>query len=146
MAATKTLFAIVIFLLVCHLTTFLCESRPQSDDGKKADVDGINVQDTDDEFVIKKPESTDQKYTDFLDELYKHDSEKQGTKSKRDVSDKIDIDESKAQFDIPKKPLATVNSADYDKFLGELYKHDELKRSERMIVFRYQQGVIEITS
>jgi hypothetical protein len=118
------------------LTTFCCEGRPQSADENKSDT--VNVQDTDDEFVIKKPDSVDPKYTDFLDELYKHDNEKQSAKSKRDVNEKINIEESQLEFDVPKKPLATVPSENYDKFLSELYRHDELKRNKRMIVFRYK--------
>ena len=127
-------FLQVILLLAYQLTIFaVCECRPSSTDKP----DTVNVQDTDDEFVIKKPQTVDAKYTDFLDELYRHDKTKTASKSKRDASDKIDIDESKLQFDVPQKPLESVKSEDYDKFLSELYRHDELKRSKRMIVFRY---------
>lgn len=99
--------------------------------------DKINVNDTDDEFVIKKPEIKDQAYDKFLDELYQHDEAKK-PKSKRNaenVEEKLTV-ESPQEFEIPVKP---VNPGDenYDKFLTHLYRHDELKRSRRMIVFRH---------
>lgn len=75
-------FAIILF--VCWLSTFYCDARPSDD--KQHHTNPIDVHDTDDEFVIKKPQSEDPKYTDFLDELYKHDNEKQPSKSKRDLS------------------------------------------------------------
>lgn len=104
--------------------------------------DKINVNDTDDEFVIKKPETKDQAYDQFLDELYQHDEAKK-PKPKRSVEkdeEKLSV-ESPQEFEIPVKP---VNPGDenYDKFLTHLYRHDELKRSRRMIVFRHVYKIL----
>jgi hypothetical protein len=106
------------------------------------------VDDTDDEFVIKKPDSTDPAYNAFLNELYKHDVNK--PKSKREAIDSEQIPEKLTvevpqQFDIPVKPSVNGNDdTGYGQFLNHLYRHDELKRdsdenhsrSRRMIIFR----------
>lgn len=110
-----------------------------------ASTDVINVEDTDDEFIIKKPQSTDQAYDKFLEELYRHDEgKKTAAKSKRDaeVEDesspgKLSV-EPPQEFEIPAKPPTHVDG-DYDQFLSHLYRNDEQKqtRSKRMIVFRH---------
>lgn len=111
--------------------------RPENAENTPSDK--INVNDTDDEFDIKKPQIKDQVYDKFLDELYQHDEAKK-PKSKRnadgkEVGEKLTV-ESPEEFEIPVKP---VNHEDenYDKFVTHLYRHDELKRSRRMIVFRH---------
>lgn len=98
----------------------------------------INVDDTDDEFIIKKPEIKDEAYDKFLDELYQHDESKK-PKSKRSaeekaVEEKLTV-ETPEEFEIPVKPVE--KDENYDKFITHLYRHDELKRSRRMIVFRH---------
>lgn len=110
--------------MLCCLAT-LSNCRPQNDK--------LDIHDTDDEFVIKKPDNVDTKYTDFLDELYKHDTAKQSatpSKSKRDLSgqdDKILFDDINS-FDDETQPL-----------IEKIVSHhsDEIKRSKRMILFRY---------
>lgn len=112
-------FPQVIFFLCCFVT--FCTCRPQNDK--------IDIKDTSDEFVINKPESTDPKYTDFLDELYKKDQAKQpAPKSKRDTRT---YDE-KFAYDY-------LNSFDDTAVMEEIVSHQyaELKRSKRMILFRY---------
>jgi hypothetical protein len=111
-------FSQVVCFLCCLVT--LCNCRPQNDK--------IDIHDTSDEFVITKPESTDPKYTDFLDELYKKDQEKQPAKSKRDTyaqDDKIIYD--------------YLNSFDDTPIVEEIVSHHhiEMKRGKRMILFRY---------
>lgn len=99
------------------MVTF-CNCRPQNDK--------IDIKDTSDEFVITKPESTDPKYTDFLDELYKGDQAKQPAKSKRDtyaLDDKILYDYLNSFDDTPVEIVS--------------HQHAELKRNKRMILFRY---------
>lgn len=103
---------------MCCLAT-LSNCRPQNDK--------LDIHDTDDEFEIKKPENTDTKYTDFLSELYKHDTAKQPTaKSKRDTSSQDD----KILFDdlMPDFMEKTVS-----------HQSDQFERSKRMILFRYFQ-------
>lgn len=121
-------------MLAVSLTTFCVNCHPAEDPSKAT----INVQDTDDEFIIMKPSNTnDPTYDKFLDELYRHDESKK-PKSKRSSeaeSDKITV-ESPEEFEIPVKPSANTDE-NYDQFLSHLYRHDELKRSRRMIVFRH---------
>lgn len=102
----------------------------------------INVEDTDDEFIIKKPVNTNHLTEEFIDELYKHDEAKK-PKEKRETKEAIDADaekltvESPKEFEIPVKPVLG-QSENYDQFINHLYRHDELKkRSRRMIVFRH---------
>lgn len=122
------------------MTIFHCDCRPQNDD--KSDTNKpLDVKDTEDEFVIKKPSDadlTDPKYSDFLDELYRNDKSKQSAKTKRDVSEKIAVENPKGELDIPNKPLSSVDPASYDRFISHLYANDKLKREKRspMIVFR----------
>lgn len=97
------------------------------------------MNDTDDEFIITKPEKKDEAYDKFLDELYQHDEAKK-PKSKRNaneenVGEKLTV-ESPEEFEIPVKPVEHEDE-NYDKFVTHLYRHDELKRSRRMIVFRH---------
>lgn len=121
------------------LTAFLADCRPETEQPPAT----IDVEETDDEFIIKKPTSTDQKYDDFIKELYRKDENKQGAKSKRNAPAEVPLTvESPNEYEIPSKPLNT--DGQYDDFLSELYRHDELKkrssrslkRSRRMIVFR----------
>lgn len=101
--------------------------------------DKINVPDSDDEFIITKPDIKDQaNYDKFLDELYQHDEAKK-PKTKRDAEEKVGEKltvELPEEFDVPVKPVAHEDEH-YDQFLTHLYRHDELKRSKRMIVFRH---------
>lgn len=119
--------------MLSWMTTF-CNCRPQNGDDK---TDLINVHDTEDEFVIKKPDSADPKYTDFLDELYRHDTAKKDSKSKRDISD--------ASKNIPEKVPIETNTFDIKAIttdenntnsLSHLYRNDNSKRNKRMIIFR----------
>jgi DNA polymerase sigma len=102
--------------------------------------DKINVEDTEDEFIIKKPEIKDEAYEKFVDELYHHDESKK-PKTKRSSDDgekageKLTVEQPK-EFEIPVKPVVHEDE-NYDKFITHLYRHDELKRSRRMIVFRH---------
>lgn len=114
------------------------ECRPEENPSTQK----INVEDTDDEFIIKKPASNDPTYNEFLDELYQHDKSKTPTSSKTkrfaeegNDNEKLSVDSPK-EFDIPAKPEANKDE-NYDLFLSHLYRHDELKRSRRMIVFRH---------
>jgi hypothetical protein len=121
-------------MVVLGLSAILVNCRPED-----PRTDTINVQDTDDEFIIKKPDTTDPAYNEFIDELYKHDENKK-PKSKRNVEDeeghvKLTV-ESPKEFEIPVKPESHTDE-NYDQFLSHLYRHDELKRSRRMIVFRH---------
>lgn len=104
----------------------------------------INVQDTDDEFIIKKPgqsESKDPAYTEFFDELHRKDDGKTPAKSKRSTDQGNDPEKLAVklpdEYEIPAKPTETGDE-NYDQFLTKLYSHDELKRSRRMIVFRHE--------
>jgi hypothetical protein len=94
-------------------------------------TDKLDVHDTDDEFVIKKPEHTDNKYTDFLDELYKHDTEKQSAtpKSKRDTNNPN-------SFDVY-SPHQQQQDPIMEQIVSHLIVDDELKRRKRSILFRY---------
>jgi hypothetical protein len=118
-------------VFICWLTTFSrCDDK----------VGTINVKDTDDEFTINKPNNSDPKYKEFLTELYRHDKAKeQKGNVKRDTSahEKVNIEDPKA-FDIPAKPAAKDEK--YGSFLSHLYRHDDLKRSKRMIVYRYNEA------
>jgi hypothetical protein len=104
----------------------------------------IDVEDTEDEFVIKKPENAGPVYDQFLEELYQHDQGKNTTKPKRSAdeeeknSEKLTV-EAPEEFDIPVKPALNVDD-NYDQFLTHLYRHDEEKRTrqKRMIVFRHE--------
>lgn len=113
---------------MCCLAT-LINCRPQNDK--------LDIQETDDEFVFKKPDNTDSKYTDFLDELYKHDTEKKSatsTKTKRDLGSQDD----KIFFDDPNLFDKNENThPTMEKIVSHLYQSDEFKRSKRMILFRY---------
>lgn len=115
-------------VLVCWMSTLYCESRP-ADEPKKHDP--IDVHDTDDEFEIKKPESTDQKYTEFIDELYKHDTNKKPSKTKRDLS-KV----SEASIHAELKSLDITEQLAYENILD----NDDVNRGRRMIIFRYFKG------
>lgn len=102
--------------------------------------DKINVDDTEDEFIIKKPEIKDEAYDKFIDELYQHDHSKKPI-SKRSAEENIGEKLTVAapeEFSIPVKPVA--HEENYDQFVTHLYRHDELKQSrrrKRMIVFRH---------
>lgn len=121
------------------LSIFCVDCRPQDPPAAL-----INVEDTDDEFEIKRPDAiTDAKdtttYNDFIKELYRHDADKT-TKAKRsaeanDGHGKLPVSPPE-EFEIPPKPVAYADQH-YDQFLTNLYRHDELKRSRRMIVFRH---------
>lgn len=117
------------------MTAFSVDCRPED-----SSADKLNVEDTDDEFIIKKPDSKAPAYDDFIKELYRHDEGK-ATKAKRSAED-VDGHEKLAvsspeEFDIPSKPAGHTDG-NYDQFLTHLYRHDELKRSRRMIVFRHE--------
>lgn len=112
------------------------DSRPED---PPSDKDLINVEDTDDEFIIKKPAKDSFAYDDFIKELYRHDADK-ATKAKRsaEAADGLGrLPVSPQEFEIPPKPSAYADQH-YDQFLTNLYRHDELKRSRRMIVFRHE--------
>lgn len=122
----------------------LCVDCRPGDTPQDASTDKINVEDTDDEFVIKKPDdANDPSYNQFISELYQHDQEKtsqQPPKAKRSadeetVPEKLTV-ESPKEFDIPVKPPVHQDE-NYDQFVTHLYRHDELKRSKRMIIFRH---------
>lgn len=97
----------------------------------------INVEDTEDEFIIKKPEIKDETYDKFIDELYQHDESKKKTRrsAEEKVGERLTV-ETPEEFEIPIKP-GNGEDENYDKFVTHLYRHDELKRSRRMIVFRH---------
>lgn len=96
----------------------------------------IDVEDTDDEFIIKKPASqNDPEYNKFLEELYRQDGGKQQTRSKRNSDDEhLPLPILPDEFDIPDKPKS--EDKNYESFVKELYRQDTLKRNKRMIVFR----------
>ena len=118
-------FSVKAILICCWCLATLSNCRPQNDK--------LDIHDTDDEFVIKKPDNTDPKYTDFLDELYKHDSAKQSASpiSKRDLSTQDD----KIMFDDPN--LFYDTQPIMEKTVSQHYQSNEFKRSKRMILFRY---------
>lgn len=94
----------------------------------------INVKDSEDEFIIKKPDSlSDPEYNKFLEELYRQDSGKHQKISKRS-SDQEHLPLNPDEFDIPDKPKN--EDKNYESFVKELYRQDTLKRNKRMIVFR----------
>lgn len=147
---TSTKLFIKVFVAALSLTTFCVNCRPETDTSTTNAT--INIEDTDDEFVIKKPSNKDDpKYVEFVDELYHHDeAKKQHPKTKRDSlptqvaeaaakndHEKLTV-ELPNEFDIPAKPSVSKDGQ-YDEFLTHLYRHDELKlkRSRRMIVFRH---------
>ena len=107
------------------MSTFYCDCRPADD---KKDTNPIGVKDTEDEFVITKPETVDAKYTDFIDELYKHDNEKKAGKSKRDLSNvsEASIHDESISFDLAVNEIIRDN--------------EDEKRGRRMLVFRYSYG------
>lgn len=120
--------------MILSLTAFSVNCRPENTPSDK-----IDVNDTDDEFIITKPEKKDEAYDKFLDELYQHDEAK-NPKSKRNaeeenVGEKLTV-KSPEEFEIPVKPVEHEDE-NYDKFVTHLYRHDELKRNKRMIVFRH---------
>lgn len=55
--------------------------------GRRVNVDIVDVEDTPDAFEIIKPVATNQKYTDFLSFLYRHDTAKdeQSNRYKRNI-------------------------------------------------------------
>lgn len=121
--------------MTLSLTTFCVLCRPTTSSSAP-----INVEDTDDEFIIKKPVSNDPAYEEFFDELHRHDDSKNASKSKRSAEEgngheKLTV-AAPEEFDIPVKPQDHGDD-NYDQFLTKLYRHDELKRSRRMIVFRH---------
>lgn len=130
--------------MALSLTVLCANGRP--DDSKPSDV--INVEDTDDEFIIKKPAgASDPSYDKFLEELYRHDEGKKTSTVAAIVKREADQEEaapekltveSPEEFDIPVKP-ALHQDENYDQFLSHLYRHDEQKneRTKRMIVFRH---------
>lgn len=78
--------------------------------------------------MITKPASTDTKYTDFLDELYKKDQAKQpAPKTRRDTRTQDD----KILYDF-------ANSYEDRAVVEEIvsHRHAEFERSKRMILFR----------
>lgn len=78
---------------------------------------------------------SDPEYNKFLEELYRQDSGKQQTKSKRNSDDAhLPLAILPEEFDIPEKPKSADKN--YDSFVKELYRQDTQKRSKRMIVFR----------
>lgn len=124
--------------MILSLLTFYVQCRPE----EPSKTDTINVEDTDDEFVIKKPVSNGPTYDKFLDELYRHDESKTPiSKAKRNAEEGNDHEklpvETPEEFNIPAKPDEHQDQ-NYDQFLSHLYRHDELKRSRRMIVFRHE--------
>lgn len=122
--------------MILSLATFTVFCRPE-----ESTIHSINVEDTDDEFIIHKPASNGPTYDKFLDELYRHDDSKTPiSKTKRNAEEgngheKLPV-ETPEEFNIPLKPEEHQDQ-NYDQFLNHLYRHDELKRSRRMIVFRH---------
>ena len=139
-------FLVVTLLIVGAISEVLSAPSGEAEapiEEKKQEK--IGVDDTPDEFEFHKPSETDQKYDEFLDELYAHD----GTKGKevarvaRDTSAVPKLEIEQTEFDIP-KPKDTDEK--YEDFLDHLYKHDTIKehssttvasRKKRMIVFRF---------
>lgn len=121
-------------VILCLTTYYVVQCRPE-----EATTDRINVEDTDDEFIIKKPASNGPTYDKFLDELYRHDESKtpiaRRSAEEGNGHEKLPL-ETPEEFNIPKKP-EEHHDENYDQFLSHLYRHDELKRSRRMIVFRH---------
>lgn len=119
--------------MTLSFTTLCINCRP---DGTS---DKLNVEDTDDEFIIKRPDAKDPAYDDFIKELYRHDQDK-ATKAKRSAEADDGLEKlpvlSPEEFNIPSKPA--VHTDENDQFITNLYRHDELKRSRRMIVFRHE--------
>ncbi|CRK90606.1 CLUMA_CG004308, isoform A [Clunio marinus] len=119
----------LIILMVICLMAFNVNCRPEN----SSSSDVINVEDTDDEFIIKKPTSMGPAYQQFLDELYRHDLKKAKIpKAKRNAEDdpafnKLTV-ESPNEFDIPVKPPLGTNE-NYDQFLSHLYRKDEAKKN-----------------
>lgn len=113
------------------------DCRPQQ-------TDKLDIHDTDDEFVIKKPENTDTKYTDFLDELYKHDTEKQSAapKSKRDTSNHDELLVDQNSYDMYPSQQQQQQEAIMEQIVSHLIEKEEeddneFKRRKRSILFRY---------
>lgn len=130
----------------CNIFIVEILARPNHEQVQQANVEKLDVQDTDDEFIIKKPSKVDPKYKDFLDELYRKDNVKNADKkTKREAEAvKAPVEDAK-EYVIPEKPQSGVNE-NYDKFISELYSHDaekqvnqqptKLHRQKRMLIFR----------
>lgn len=131
----KSPFSRLQIFVALSLTTFCVLCHPETSSSAP-----INVEDTDDEFIIKKPDSKDPAYAEFFEELHRHDEDKSASKSKRSAEEGNDHEkltvEAPQEFEIPVKPHEHGDE-NYDQFLTHLYRHDELKRSRRMIVFRH---------
>lgn len=110
----------------------------------KPTVDKLNVQDTDDEFVIKKPQHQDPHYKDFIDTLYRHDHVKNSEKTKRETAENLPVEDAN-EYVIPEKPQSGVDE-NYDKFISHLYSQDtekqvnqtNLHRQKRALLFRHE--------
>jgi hypothetical protein len=119
------------------------QCRPEEETKEKPQSELLDVADTDDEFIIKKPANVDPKYQDFLDELYRHDDVKNSEKKTKRETETIPVDDPK-EYIIPEKPVN--GDENYDKFISELYSHDDAKklrepkltRQKRMLIFRHE--------
>lgn len=129
--------------MIFPLITSHVYCRPE-EELKDSQSDLLNVTDTDDEFIIKKPVNVDPKYQEFLDELYRGDKEKNVEKKTKRETETIPVDNPK-EYIIPEKPVN--GDENYDKFISELYSHDEAKklrdskltRQKRMLIFRHEE-------
>lgn len=87
----------------------------------------IHVEDTPDEFEILKPSKiVDQKYTDFIDQLYKADKVKETSVKVRRNADSPTA-ELPGQFDFSKPPKSEATND----FFSTLYKHDKVLLSSQ---------------
>lgn len=111
-----------------------------------ANIEKLDVTDTEDEFIIKKPSNDDPKYKDFLDELYRKDNVKNSDKKTKREAEELPVEDAK-EYVIPEKPQSGINES-YDKFISHLYSQDSekkvhqqptsLHRHKRMLIFRQE--------
>lgn len=145
--ARSTNFCFQIFLVANIFIVEMC-CHPSPDQVQQPNAEKlIDVQDTDDEFVIKKPQQVNQpQYKEFLDTLYRQDSVKNSDKkTKRETADELPVEDA-MEYVIPEKPKSGVDE-NYDKFISNLYSQDtekhvsqqsNLHRQKRALIFRHE--------
>ncbi|CAO1379258.1 unnamed protein product [Diamesa serratosioi] len=137
-------FLVVTLLVVVGVVSEVLSAPSGEASIEEKKQEKIGVEDTPDEFEFHKPSETDQKYDDFLDELYAHDAkkDKENVRVTRDAPVEAKLEIEQTEFDIP-KPSNTDEK--YEEFLDHLYRKDAVKehlsttaasRKKRMIVFR----------
>ncbi len=77
-----------------ELYRFDKDKNQENQEKSKREIGGdlLNVDDTPDEFVFKKPSGTDKTYDDFLENLYKGDATKTSSKVKREVENAGEVE------------------------------------------------------